>query len=219
MRSTARDAASGSDAAPESSNGRELRARGRRTLRSLLDAGALVFADRGFHAARVDDIVSTAKTSHGTFYLYFASKDELFRALAEEAATAMVALARELPDLSPDDEGRARLHTWLEGFADLYAAHGAVIRTWTEAEIVESDIGRIGGDLVAEFSRELARRIRVAAPELDARLTAVALVAMIERAAYYLESRQVRVGRDEMVATLSAVTHASLFGAGARSSP
>src|SRR2546430_348870 len=64
--------------------GRELRARGRRTMRKLLDAGVEIFAQRGFHAARVDDIVKLAKTSHGTFYLYFSNKEELFRALAQE---------------------------------------------------------------------------------------------------------------------------------------
>jgi Bacterial regulatory proteins, tetR family len=66
--------------------GRELRARGRRTMRKLLDAGVEIFAQRGFHAARVDDIVKLAKTSHGTFYLYFSNKEELFRALAQEVA-------------------------------------------------------------------------------------------------------------------------------------
>src|SRR6266508_923112 len=64
--------------------GRELRARGRRTMRKLLDAGVEIFARRGFHAARVDDIVKLAKTSHGTFYLYFSNKEELFRALARD---------------------------------------------------------------------------------------------------------------------------------------
>ena len=63
---------------------RELRAQGRKTMRRLLDAGMRVFADRGFHAARVDDIVRAARTSHGTFYLYFTNKEDLLRALATE---------------------------------------------------------------------------------------------------------------------------------------
>src|SRR3979409_237103 len=63
---------------------RELRARGKRTMRKLLDAGAQVFAQRGYHAARVDNIVKLADTSHGTFYLYFANKEDLFGALTSE---------------------------------------------------------------------------------------------------------------------------------------
>lgn len=66
--------------------GRELRARGRKTRRRLLDAGIDVFARRGFHAARVDDIVKAAKTSHGTFYLYFSNKEDLFAALVADVA-------------------------------------------------------------------------------------------------------------------------------------
>ena len=65
-------------------------------MRKLLDAGMRVFAERGFHAARVDDIVRAARTSHGTFYLYFANKEDLLRALAVECAHEMDALAERL---------------------------------------------------------------------------------------------------------------------------
>src|SRR5262245_1372433 len=75
---------------------RELRARGRETMRKLLDAGVEVFAARGYHAARVDDIVKLAETSHGTFYLYFSNKEDLFRALTEEVAAEMQTLAESL---------------------------------------------------------------------------------------------------------------------------
>ena len=68
-------------------------------MQRLLDAGVEVFAARGYHAARVDDIVKVAQTSHGTFYLYFANKEELFRALAENVATEMRALADALPPI------------------------------------------------------------------------------------------------------------------------
>jgi AcrR family transcriptional regulator len=196
--------------------GRELRARGRRTLSRLLDAGATVFADRGFHAARVDDIVKAARTSHGTFYLYFTSKDDLFRALAEDVAAAMVELARELPPLTPDRDGYDALLAWLRRFTALYQRYGALLRTWTEAEIVDSDLGQVGGDLIAQFALELATRLRTSTPDLDARVGALALVAMIERANYYLETDQIHVDRDDLVTTLAAVTHAGLFGAAAR---
>jgi AcrR family transcriptional regulator len=198
---------------------RALRARGQRTLARLLDAGAVVFADRGFHAARVDDIVKAARTSHGTFYLYFSSKEELFRALVAGTTESMVELARALPPLTPDRDGYAALVDWLARFTDLYDQQSALLRTWTEAEIVDSELGQVGGDLVAQFARELTARVRAAVPDLDARVAALALVAMIERATYYLETRQIRVGRAELVTTLAGVTHAALFGAVARDQP
>jgi AcrR family transcriptional regulator len=192
--------------------GRDLRARGKRTLERLLEAGATVFEARGYHAARVDDIVKAANTSHGTFYLYFASKEDLFHALALDVAEAMVALARELPVLAPGADGFLALRAWLERFHLLYARHAPMIRSWTEAEIVESEMGKIGGDLVVQFSREVAVRLRHAAPDLDPDLAALALVAMIERSNYYLATRQVRVAGGEMVEMLARVTHAGLFG-------
>jgi AcrR family transcriptional regulator len=192
--------------------GRELRPRGKRTLERLLAAGAKVFATRGYHAARVDDVVKAAKTSHGTFYLYFSSKEDLFRALATDVAEAMVGLARELPTLADDGESFEALHAWLLEFDRLYAKHGPMIRSWTEAEIVDSDMGKIGGDLVVQFSDELAARLRTAAPELDAHIAALALVGMIERASYYVEARQLQIDRAEMVAILARVVHGGVFG-------
>jgi len=193
---------------------RELRARGQRTQQRLLDAGVEVFAKRGYHAARVDDIVKVAKTSHGTFYLYFANKEDLFRALAEEVATEMRTLADGLPAVTPGAEGAKALRTWLGSFADLYGHYGPVIRAWTEAEIGASEFGRMGTDVLTEFTRTLVDRVRTAAPvDLDPVVASIALVAMIERCNYYVLSDQVQISREAMIDTLTAVTQAALFGA------
>ena len=176
----------------------------------MLDAGARVFADRGYHAARVDDIVKAAEVSHGTFYLYFSSKQDLFRAIAEDIASDMVALARELPALDRDEEGAFR--AWLEQFHDLYERHGKFLRTWTEAEVVDSELGRTASDLVTEFSRQLATRVRAAAPDLDAGTAAFALVSMIERTTYYVQSRQLAVSAADTLDVLAAVTEAAVHG-------
>ena len=191
---------------------RELRARGQRTQQRLLDAGVEVFAKRGYHSARVDDIVKVAKTSHGTFYLYFANKEDLFRALAEDVAAEMRALADALPPISPNAAGAKALRAWLVAFADLYEHYGPVIRAWTEAEIGASEFGRMGTDVLTEFTRVLIDRVQAAPVDLDPVVTSIALVAMIERCNYYVLSNQVEIGRDAMIDTLATVTHAALFG-------
>jgi AcrR family transcriptional regulator len=193
---------------------RELRARGQRTRQRLLDAGVEVFATRGYHSARVDDIVKVAKTSHGTFYLYFANKEDLFRALAEEVATEMRTLADSLPPVTADAAGSKALRVWLGAFADVYEHYGPVIRAWTEAEIGASEFGRMGTDVLTEFTRVLLDRVRQAAPvDLDPVVASIALVAMIERCNYYVLSNQVQISREKMIDTLATVTHAALFGA------
>jgi AcrR family transcriptional regulator len=204
----------------EPTRGRELRARGQQTMTRLLDAGTRVFAERGYHAARVDDVVNAARTSHGTFYLYFSSKQDLFQAIAQNVATEMVDLARQLPPLDepPYDGQRAPFRDWLERFTTLYSRHGEFVRTWTDAEIGDGDLGRIARDLVTEFSRQLAVRVRAAAPDLDARMTAFALVSMIERMSYYVQAGQLRVTTADALDVMDRVTRAALHGGAPASS-
>jgi len=195
---------------------RELRARGKRTMRKLLDAGVEVFSKKGFHAARVDDIVKAARTSHGTFYLYFSNKDDLIEALASDVAEQMAGLADSLGEVTPDDAGRRELRAWLDRFSEVYERSGPIIGAWTAAETEKSDLGRIGTDLLGGFAVSLGRRIAAGAPELDAAAAAIALVAMIERYHYYAISGMLgagqKVDRGAVLDTLAAVTHASLFG-------
>jgi AcrR family transcriptional regulator len=182
-------------------------------MRKLLDAGTQVFATRGYHAARVDDIVKLARTSHGTFYLYFANKDDLFRALTSEVATAMHELAERLPALEAGPEGLAELRAWVADFCALYEQYTPVIVAWTEAEIGGSSFGRQGDDLIAQLAGVFARRIRAVAPTgIEAQVAALALVAMVERLHYYSMTRQVRLERDAMIDTLATVTHAAICG-------
>src|SRR5689334_12794624 len=179
-------------------------------MRKLLDAGVQVFATRGYHAARVDDIVKLARTSHGTFYLYFSNKDDLFRALAEEVGDALQELAVSLPPLSRNGSGRddPALRDWIARLADLYDAYGPVIRAWTEAEIGSHEFGRLGTDVLTRFTLTLTDRISAVLPRgTDPQIAALALVAMLERMNYYVLSKQVRVSRDDMIDTLTDVIH------------
>ena len=91
--------------AGEPASKRALRSQGRKTMRKLLDAAMVVFARRGYHAARVDDIVKVARTSHGTFYLYFSNKEDLLRALVAEAGEVVAALDDALGPVGPDAAG------------------------------------------------------------------------------------------------------------------
>jgi AcrR family transcriptional regulator len=192
---------------------RELRARGRNTQRRLLDAGATVLASKGYHSTRVDDVVKVAQTSHGTFYLYFSNKEELFRALASEVAQEMQALAEAMEPLRAGATGRARLQRWIRQFVDVYRRHGPVIRAWTEAEIGGSEFGRLGTDLLTQFTGVIVARIdEVAPPDLDPTIATLVLVAMLERLNYYAMTNQVSIEPDAIAETLARVAHASLFG-------
>jgi AcrR family transcriptional regulator len=195
---------------------RKLRSQGKKTLRKLLDAAITVFEKRGYHAARVDDIVRVAKTSHGTFYLYFANKEDLFRALLSDVSEEMTALSRSLGPVSASRAGYDELRAWLERFFDLYARYHPVIRAWTESE-VGGELGQMGASVLGGFTRALTKRVREIDPPpvADAGIAALSMVAMIERFSYYVVSRDLDVDRDAMLDTLTSILHVGVFG-GAR---
>jgi AcrR family transcriptional regulator len=191
---------------------RELRAQGKETMRKLLDAGMKVFGRRGYHAARVDDIVKVARTSHGTFYLYFSNKDDLLQTLMHDCVEEMEQLADELPAIAPDESGRAALRDWLGRFADRYRHYGPVVRAWTEAETAGTTFGHRGQEVLGEFAGKLAVRIGEADPDrVDPTIGALAFVAMIERFNYFVITRQIEFDRDTVLDTLSGILHLGLF--------
>lgn len=67
----------------------------------LLEAALTVFGEQGYRATTLEEVAKRAGVSKGTIYLYFASKDDLFRAMVEKNVVAMIELA----------ETRVREHT------------------------------------------------------------------------------------------------------------
>ena len=182
-------------------------------MRTLLDAGLVVFDERGYQAARVDDIVKGARTSHGTFYLYFANKEDLFRVLAEECAEIITTLTDDLGPIGPDDDGYSVLRTWIAGFVDTYRRHGPVIRTWAEAQVDDRDINELGMRAMDNIVSGLAQRIAESSGTADPGTAALALVAMVERLSYFLGSRDIVHDTDELLDTLTQFAHLGIFGA------
>jgi AcrR family transcriptional regulator len=52
--------------------------------KQILDAAVLVFSERGFHGARMDDIVKQSGLSKGALYWYFESKDQLIETILDD---------------------------------------------------------------------------------------------------------------------------------------
>lgn len=62
----------------------------------LLSAALAVFAEKGFAAARLEEIAAGAGVSKGTVYLYFDGKEALFKAAIEAAMTPAIEAAEAL---------------------------------------------------------------------------------------------------------------------------
>jgi AcrR family transcriptional regulator len=74
---------------------------------AILEAAERVFAERGFHAARIQDVAQQARIAVGTVYNHFEQKDDLLHALLEERTEKM--LERLAAQPSDPDAFEARL--------------------------------------------------------------------------------------------------------------
>jgi AcrR family transcriptional regulator len=86
--------------APQKTPSRDETARWRRRKdarpQEILEAALSVFADKGFAATRMDDIAARASVSKGTIYLYFPSKEAVFKALVQEMLAPQLARFSDL---------------------------------------------------------------------------------------------------------------------------
>lgn len=72
----------------------------------VLDAALAVFVEKGFAAAKVEEVAKRAGVSKGTVYLYFPSKEALIEGIVRRAVAPIA--VRALPDLE-QFEGDPRL--------------------------------------------------------------------------------------------------------------
>lgn len=77
----------------------------------IIEAAIEVFGQQGFARTKLDDIARKAGVSKGTLYLYFDSKDALFRAMMKQRLESKLASAEDL------------LGNWKGSSADLLRAY------------------------------------------------------------------------------------------------
>lgn len=108
--------------------------RGRRTLRRLLDAAGEEFGTRGYHETAISHITQRAGVGLGTFYVYFKSKEEVFRALvADMGVRTRHALADAVKD-APNRLEAERLG--IRAYLEFVRTHKSLYRVVMEAQFV-----------------------------------------------------------------------------------
>lgn len=123
-------------------------ARGEATRQKLLAAAEEEFGEKGFHGASVSSITRRAGVAQGTFYLYFASKEDALRALVKGMGRA---LRRALSEATSGlDE---RLEVEREGFrafARFSLTHDKLYKVVMESQFVDASIYRDYYETLAE---------------------------------------------------------------------
>jgi AcrR family transcriptional regulator len=193
---------------------RVLRSQGRRTMRKLLDAAMVAFDRRGYHATRVNDVVEIAKTSHGTFYLYFSNKEDLLRALVAEASGEAQTLYDALSTL-PASGGPPQwddVHRWVQAYSELWTRYAPLFRAWTDLatidpeliDMIRSTFLSMSGALAAQIGPDSSGHI------IDPDAAGLATLAMLDRFHYLREF----VGQpidDVALQTMTTMVHRALF--------
>lgn len=181
--SAERRAVTGSAAGPKS----------QRTREELLEAARRCFAHHGYAATTVAHIVDEAGVARGSFYTYFESKAGLFRHLVNTIETDIAAQVATLTDADRGDiignlqRSNRNYFRVVARNADLYrlvdemAAHDPEVRK-RRMKSRQRHVGR-----VTETIRRWQRNGR-ADRNIDAELTAAALVAMLSGIAQWMHA-------------------------------
>lgn len=92
----------------------------------IFEAAVNVFASKGYHDTKVDDIVSQSRTSKGAFYFYFPSKQDIFLALVDTFANLLESRLRE--KLSEESSGTARVEAALRVCLETFGQYRALTK-------------------------------------------------------------------------------------------
>jgi AcrR family transcriptional regulator len=158
-------------------SGRALSRKGVETRQRLLDAAEQVFAQLGYHDASIVKVTEAAGVGQGTFYLYFASKKEVFDELVRDLNRRVRHAMKEA-----SSQGATRLESELLGFGAYFrftVDHPGLYGIIRQAEFVSPEMLRYHYDTMcegyAEGLREAMERGETAT--LDPEVTAWALMA------------------------------------------
>jgi len=90
----------------------------------LLDAALELFVEKGFSATRSEEVAQRAGVSKGTLYLYFPSKEELFKAVVRNNISALIAEGQQIADHFDGPSAqllRLLMQTWWQRVGDTHA--------------------------------------------------------------------------------------------------
>ncbi len=118
----------------------------------IVDAGLTVFGERGFAAARLEDVAARAGVSKGTLYLYFPNKEELFKAAVREAILPNLEMAERLLAGSQGPSFAV-----LETLLTLFAARVLKTRAGAIPKLIIAEAGNFP-DLARFYHEEVIRR-------------------------------------------------------------
>jgi AcrR family transcriptional regulator len=181
--------------------------RGQRTRAALVAAARTVFERDGFLDARITDIAAAAGTATGTFYTYFESKEEIFRAVVEEVQEDW--LHPRLRERLGEEDPRALIDAANRDYLLAYKRNARLMALFEQVAQIDDEFRELRRKRGAAFVRRNAKMIRRlqesgrADPDLDPLIAAHALSGMVGRIAYSVFNLNERIPFERLVTTLN----------------
>jgi AcrR family transcriptional regulator len=167
---------------PPPAGPRALRADAQRNRQLIIDTARRAFAEHGL-GVRLDEIAEQAGLGVGTIYRRFTDKDELIRAVFEQALEKIVKMADGL--LAHDTDGTA-LRVFFEQTTELMSTDRGLQQIMTGSSLVSADLSKQGRATIEPRLRKLAAnahahgQLRADISHLDLPLMQIMLTAAIE---------------------------------------
>lgn len=114
--------------------------RGQARREQILQAAEDVIGAKGFSSASIADITRAADTALGTFYIYFSTKEDVFRELVQDMGHVTRTMIGQAVASSPDRLSAER--AGLEAFLRFVIARPSLYRIVEEARFVDPDAYR-----------------------------------------------------------------------------
>lgn len=153
-----------------------------------MQAAREVFEESGFQDARIADIAARAKTSYGSFYTYFDSKEAIFREVVHEVTGQMFHASRLTPG-GPEDPVQ-RIEAGNRSYLQAYGRNARIMAVMEEVSPYDPYFRNLMLEIRAMFVQRNEQAIRrlqqqgLADPQLDAAIAASALGGMVEKFAH-----------------------------------
>ena len=137
---------------------RRRRRRRQDSEREILEAAGRLLSERPFRELTVDDLMAATSQSRTAFYRHFTDRQDLLVRLIRDLNAELWEMSAGWLRGSGDPlvEGRQAL----ERLADVYAAHGPLLRAIAEAASHDADVEGVYRNLVQGFVDATAARIR-----------------------------------------------------------
>jgi len=129
-----------------------------RTREQILEGARLTFQELGYLSTRVEQIAKRAGVSRPTFYVYFATKQDAFLAVAERSIQRLALVLDALDTLprQPDDRDLA---SWVEQFFSYFDDFGAFATVWRQAAFSDPALQRSGWKAQRRWATRIGRNI------------------------------------------------------------